>query len=552
MKKLSIILTIIMLVGLFASCEGIGDSSFEDTEKNKIFEFSYEIEKTEYLRGEEIQIKTYVKNISGRAQKYMGCSGNDYIPWAELYYLTDDGAYGGNLDEYDALQFPCDVVEKTIKKGEVGSYTYVFRIPTDAVCGEYSLKLWRGEESRVFENILKITDVTAQNVNEEYNYSPISVSAGGASVNPIRTVSSFYVHHADGTSAIGCDGMGVWNYFGKDNTDVSTFPLLVYGGEIGVDIPEYTEIQVVAIYDLECNRVNGYNNTSLRELDYLPAGEYIVVFSVRYDTKPCNPNEYEQYDYEDFFRLTVPSKTAEKTEYNYSSVMIKSGDFDIRPIQCMLWVEEHKKEGALSYDGLGVSQIIKNKEDHSGFPTIFYKGNLQVYPPVNVNLYTAKVKVYDTDYNELKYSFEKIEDIRTLLPGEYLVVFREVADGRGCDPDITEYSVRCNECIFKFIVPESSIGSFSFENDSKTYKAGEPGVISQGFKNTSESPVRNSTEAAERAKNECTIGYDAVTVLYDGWDNMWSVTFYTRGTLGGCQTVYLDSKGITRLIVYGE
>ena len=232
--------------------------------------------------------------------------------------------------------------------------------------------------------------------------------------------------------------------------------------------------------------------------------------------------------------------------------MIKSGDFDIRPIQCMLWVEEHKKEGALSYDGSGVSQIIKNKEDHSGFPTIFYKGNLQVYPPVNVNLYTAKVKVYDTDYNELGYSFDNIEDIRTLLPGEYLVVFREVADGRGCDPDITEYSVRCNECIFKFIVPESSIGSFSFANDSKTYKAGEPGVISQGFKNTSESPVRNSTEAAERAKNECTIGYDTVTVLYDGWDNMWSVTFYTRGTLGGCQTVYLDSKGITRLIVYGE
>ena len=91
MKKLSIILTIIMLVGLFASCDGIGDSSLENVEKNKIFEFSYEIENTEYLRGGEIRIKAAVMNISGKVQKYMGCSGNDYIPMAELYCLNGEG-----------------------------------------------------------------------------------------------------------------------------------------------------------------------------------------------------------------------------------------------------------------------------------------------------------------------------------------------------------------------------------------------------------------------------------------------------------------------------
>ncbi len=542
MKKISIILALIMLVGILTAC-------FDGAQDKPTYEFSYEIEKTEYLRGEEIQIKTYVKNISGRAQKYMGCSGNDYIPWAELYYLTDDGASGGNLEEYNALQFPCDEVEKTIKKGAVGSHTYVFKIPTDAVCGEYSLKLWRGDDSQVFENILRVTDTTSQNENEKYQYSSITVSSGGKTVNPIRTGTSCYIQHADGTFAIGCDGMGVWQYF-RDDTDVSTFPLLVYEGGLGVEIPEYTKITRTSIYGLNYEEL--HSDFSVRELDYLPAGEYLVVFSVSYDTKPRNPDAYEQYSYQDFFRLSVPSKTAEKTEYNYSSVMIKSGDFDIRPIQCMLWVEEHKKEGSLSGDGFGVFKIIKDKEDHTDFPTLFYKGNLQVYPPVNVNLYTAKVKVYDTEYNELEYSFDKIEDIRTLLPGEYLIVFREVVDGSGCDPDITEYTVRCNECIFKFIVPEGSIGSFSFENDSKTYKAGEPGVISQGFKNTSESPVANSTDAAERAKNECTIEYDTVSVLYDDWDNIWSVTFLTRGTLGGCQTVYLDSKGVTLLIVYGE
>jgi len=541
MKKLSIILTIIMLIILFPSCT-VDDSK-------PVFEFFYEIEKTEYMRGEEIRIKASVKNISGRKLKYTGSSSYDYFPMAELYFLNDEGEHGGKID-FEPMVFTADVVEKKIEKGEVGSYTYVFKIPADAVCGDYSLKLWFGDDSQVFENILRINAVTSQNENSEYEYSPITVSSGGESVNPIRSLVGGSVQYADGTFML-CDGIGISIFWGKNHL-LTTVPLLVYEDGIAIDIPEYNEIRSVEIYDLEWQRVNGYNNTSIRELDYLPAGDYIVVFSVQYDTRPLDSNEYENFGYDDIFRLTVPSKTAEKTEYNYSSVMIQSGDFDIRPIQCMLWVEEHKKGESLSGDGFGVSQIINNKEDHTDFPTLFYKGNLQVYPPVNVNLYTAKVQVYDTDYNELKFSFDRIEDIRELLPGEYLIVFREVIDGSGCDPEITEYRVTCNECIFKFIVPESSIGGFAFDNVQKTNKPGDPGVKTSGFKNTSKLTVTNSAEAAERAKNECTIEYDTVTVLRDGWDYVWSVTFSTRGTLGSCQTVYLNDEGITLLIVYGE
>jgi len=530
-----------MLITLFPSCSA--DDSKPD------FEFFYEIEKTEYLRGEEIRIKASVKNISGRKLKYVGCSGNDYIPWAELYCLNSEGEYCGKLNCVPP-EMPANVIDKTIKKGEVGSYTYVIKIPDDAVCGDYSFKLWRGDDSRVFENILRINAVTSQNENSEYEYSPISVNSGGETIKPIRMLVGGSVWHADGSGMV-CDGMGAGKFMGKEHL-LPTIPMLVCDGGISVEVPEYNEIQGVAIYDLEWERLNGYNNTSLRELDYLPAGDYIVVFSVRYDTKPRDPSEYERYDYDDLFRLTVPSKTAKKTEYNYSSVMIQSGDFDIRPIQCMLWVEEHKKGESLSGDGVGVYKIIKNKKDHTDFPTLFYKGNLQVYPPVNVNLYTAKVQVYDTDYNELKFSFDRIEDIRDLLPGEYLIVFREVIDGSGCDPEITEYRVTCNECIFKFIVPESSIGGFAFDNIQKTHKPGDPGVKTSGFKNTSKQTVTNSAEAAERAKNECTIEYDTVTVLRDGWDYVWSVTFSTQGTLGGCQTVYLNDEGVTLLIVYGE
>ena len=38
--------------------------------------------------------------------------------------------------------------------------------------------------------------------------------------------------------------------------------------------------------------------------------------------------------------------------------MIQSGNFDIRPIQCMLWVEEHEKSESLSVDGVGVYNIV--------------------------------------------------------------------------------------------------------------------------------------------------------------------------------------------------
>ena len=57
----------------------------------------------------------------------------------------------------------------------------------------------------------------------------------------------------------------------------------------------------------------------------------------------------------------------------------------------------------------------------------------------------------------------------------------------------------------------------------------------------------------ERAKSECTIAYDTATISgYDDAEDMWMVVFSTSGTLGGCQTVYLDGHGVTHLIVYGE
>lgn len=556
MKKISIILAIIMLLGLLSSCEGIGDGSiekdltksesFENEVKNKTFEFSYEIERTEYLRGAEIRITATVKNISGKVQKYMGCSGNDYIPMAELYCLNGEGEYCGRID-FEPIMFPCDIREKKIEKGAVGSHTYVFNIPDDAVCGEYSLKLWRGEDSRVFENILKITDVTAQNVNDKYNYSPISVSAGGASVNPIRGGTSTYVQNADGTSMIGCDGLGVWLYLGNDKTDLSTFPLLMLEGKLKVEFPEHTKLEGIIIYDLKGNRIGGFSSV-IRDVEALSAGEYVIVLKTVYDTSGVSQTEYETTHYDDFFRLSVPDKRSRDRidKYGYSPVSVISGDVEINPLRTYLYSSYHKDGEGYEGDGLGVLALFEDNEfSYLDLPYIILtgEGGINWSHPANVTV--GYVKIYRLDYSEMHFDAEFLSDISKLPEGEYIVVFHE-------KEDFDEYTTYGYESVFRLIVHEQAVKSFSFATVKEIYKPGDPGVKTSGFKNKSESSVANSTEAVERAKNECTIGYDTVTVLHDGWDDVWSVTFSTCGTLGGCQTVYLDSKGITLLIVYGE
>ena len=64
--------------------------------------------------------------------------------------------------------------------------------------------------------------------------------------------------------------------------------------------------------------------------------------------------------------------------------------------------------------------------------------------------------------------------------------------------------------------------------------------------------VYNEEQALEHAKAECAIAYTDTQVYRDITNHMWLVLFFTANTLGGCQEVYMDSSGITRLIVYGE
>ena len=85
-----------------------------------------------------------------------------------------------------------------------------------------------------------------------------------------------------------------------------------------------------------------------------------------------------------------------------------------------------------------------------------------------------------------------------------------------------------------------------------TYKENDPGVKSNGFHNTSRVALETISDVLGQAKNECTIAYDTVDISYDSTTSIWKIAFYTEGSVGGDQTVYMDSYGVTCLLVYGE
>lgn len=98
---------------------------------------------------------------------------------------------------------------------------------------------------------------------------------------------------------------------------------------------------------------------------------------------------------------------------------------------------------------------------------------------------------------------------------------------------------------------QTGVPEFSYAGDRAMYAAGEPGVKTSGFVNTDKADI-HSGNAAELAKQECTVDWNRSQVYLDPSAGIWKVVFFTEGTLGGCQTVYLDRDGKTVLIVYGE
>ncbi len=148
------------------------------------------------------------------------------------------------------------------------------------------------------------------------------------------------------------------------------------------------------------------------------------------------------------------------------------------------------------------------------------------------------------------------EDVYRILPaGDYIVSYSGGYDSRLGDETLTKYEKTSSDYLVRLLVPgyeHDTVEVFSYREDSAIYKAGEPGVRSEGFKNTENAPISSAAAAAERAKAELTVEYNRISVTFDPEMKIWKTVFWTLDYLGGGQTVYLNENGITQLVVYGE
>ncbi len=98
---------------------------------------------------------------------------------------------------------------------------------------------------------------------------------------------------------------------------------------------------------------------------------------------------------------------------------------------------------------------------------------------------------------------------------------------------------------------QMNVGSFSYTEDCAYYKD-DPGVTDSGFVNNEESELDSAEQAVDLAKKECTVDYDTIDVAHDSETGIYRISFYKKGWDGGNQDVYINQKGITQLIIYGE
>ena len=158
---------------------------------------------------------------------------------------------------------------------------------------------------------------------------------------------------------------------------------------------------------------------------------------------------------------------------------------------------------------------------------------------------TALEKFYEDDENEYFYGSIKSEYVIVkYTDGSTETVSSALKNGKITLSDLDKYNISyIKQSKNKTLPGNITVGKFSFK-DEKEYNG-----KTDGFVNTNEIEM---TDAVARAKVEIQGEYGMTQVFYDETEDMWKVHFFDSDTAGGDVTVYLNGKGVTKLIVYGE
>ena len=287
MKKLSILITLIMIITLLPACS----DGYE-------FEFAYESDANVYLVGETVKITAKVTNVSGRTYRW---KYGPFTPGVSLYHST----LGKEIKQFPNVEVEYPPENHKAKNGESSEVTFSFPIPEDARIGKYTVLLNFDGYRKVFPDAIKVIRPAEQNENEKYRYSTITVAIREEGIHPIKCALSS-THYVNGEEReTGCSD-GVWYLFNNPETDPNDFPTLVLNGKVEIYASTHLSYNDrPALYDMNYEWIE-YGG-DFEGLSSLPAGEYLVVFSEYESGEADNPQDYWKTHWENVFKLIVRS-----------------------------------------------------------------------------------------------------------------------------------------------------------------------------------------------------------------------------------------------------
>ena len=159
------------------------------------------------------------------------------------------------------------------------------------------------------------------------------------------------------------------------------------------------------------------------------------------------------------------------------------------------------------------------------------------------------VQIKDTTLNVLVEQTNTPEVGTDDMAGWLLIVEQSKADLAGIKVYDAQYVGIKEDEAPKQLPGHIVYGSFSFEEVKSSIDMSAQNVKTDGFVNVDEIELGWPTD---RAKLEVTAGYDLAQIYYDDAADVWRVYFFSSKQAGGSETVYLNGKGVTLLIVYGQ
>ncbi len=134
---------------------------FNSLQETGLFEFSYDVEKTVWKRGEEILLRCTMEYIGQEPLPYGGPSAGMDMPYIILYQNSD----GSVVLSEESFEIPrggtnaatTDILSN-ISNGFTAKCTHKMKTPQDAPLGKYHLILLFQKHCKIFENAIEIVE----------------------------------------------------------------------------------------------------------------------------------------------------------------------------------------------------------------------------------------------------------------------------------------------------------------------------------------------------------------------------------------------------------